>query len=861
MKRLACLVLVCASQLAAADTESISTSLDAPDGTASELRRLTLRDAVVLEQPGVTAAFSVDPTVAEVSARDGKVTVIARGIGTTTISLVTATTIIAVPLTVVAPAPWIAGAARAPSSRTWTLWQGQYESSTARLTNSLEMVDGSDRRTLRVHAVNVLRLDRDAAAAGDTDARTTFPAASVEWRRGDTEVVALDKLVEHSPLTLDGTTVRGGHLRVAGLELHAGVTSPLLYQNVFLSSGAETVLGASYDVKAGRSTLTPSVYAYPSTPTTGGTRGAMGSLLHRYRSPGDHLQLSTELGFGGKLGAAGELAYQDSINRAWISARHEPRGFAAIGAGRPLGSMIDAMYSATPSKRLTLGAALTAARYQTAMTEQDVVTSMIESRIQIARRLATSAGISSGQFAGLGMAGTVRSLTVPLGLHLDGSSGGVSALYRYQTNSARNRGGHGGRLSARVHRSGLQASVFADAQQESATVELVLRDEPQLAQLLEELGLTATTPEELARLVRENATLAQLGYADGARLELDPWRMQVGGDVSVTSRGASRQQLRLRALANRTRTVSSSVEETLTASLSYSRQLGTGVDATALLSWWSHDGEMSVQPDRWSIAAGLRVRLDRVPHLSRSRIRPISGIVVDEAGVAISGVVVQLDGRGTTRSDAGGRFTFDDLAGGDHHVEATLPDGAYFASASRVAAEPGDAVRFVLGRAAAHLTLNLKDDAGQPLAAVAFELRGPRGARNARTDSAGRLHLATAPGDYELVPIAESIPVGYDVSALAATRLHLEAREPQTRELIVRAERSISGVVRAPGATIRIVELDRAGTIDDVGRYVFRRVPAGTFTLEVADAKGRILLQRPIDIPMQPVVLRGIDFP
>ena len=78
-----------------------------------------------------------------------------------------------------------------------------------------------------------------------------------------------------------------------------------------------------------------------------------------------------------------------------------------------------------------------------------------------------------------------------------------------------------------------------------------------LAQYLDELGLTASSPDELARLLRENAILEQLGYGEGATLQLAPWRAQAGAELALTGRGKAKQQLRVRALVDRTQAVAS----------------------------------------------------------------------------------------------------------------------------------------------------------------------------------------------------------------------------------------------------------------------------------------------------------------
>lgn len=861
MRLVSFVAVLAAARLAHAEVpERIQGRADAPDGDATDITRLTLGDGIVVSHRGVTAAFSVDPDIVEVSARAGQVTLEARGVGSTTISLVTPTEIVSLQVTVVAPASSLATALEVRAPRRWTLWQGQYESSTARVTNSLEMVDGNDHRTLRAYAVNVVRLDEDSSQ--DDDARTSLPALALEWRTKRHEVVLFDKTIEQSPLTLDGTIVRGAHLRTGGLQLHAGITSPVLYQNVFLSKQGEVVLGASYEMRAGRSSLTPNVYAYPSAPQTGGTDGTMASLLYRYRSPRDRLQLAVEAGWGGVFGAAGELGYQGPRHRAWIKARYQPRGFAALGIGRPLGSMFDAMWAGQPTKRLSMTAATTAARYQHGDQAQDVATATTEARVSLTRRLATSAGVSVGRFANQADPEPIYSLTLPLGLHVDGAHGGVSGTYRYQRNTARDLGGHGGRLSARAHAGAFYASAFVDAQQEAASVELVLKEEPALAQLLSDMGLTASTPDELARVLRENAILSQLGYADGATLELDPWRVQAGADLAYLTRDKTNQQLRLRLLVNRTQTITDR-EETVSATLSYGRRIADGVDATGMMSWWSRAGEMTMAPDAWSVAAGLRVRLDSVPRLGSPSVRELSGVVVSEDDEPLAGVAVRLDRSRTATTDAQGRFRFASVTGGAHDVEADLPDDSYFISASRVSASAGDPVRFVLARAAARVTGTIVDDAGNPVGGIAVELRSATSTRRVTASATGQLRFAVPSGEYVLAPIAETVPAGYDATQLVSQTVHVQSSEPTQVVLVLPANRSIAGRVHSmfgeQPAEVRLVELGRIATIDAAGRYVFRGLPPGTHTIEaIVDG---VIRRRVVQLPAQPTSLRDVDFP
>jgi hypothetical protein len=873
MSRSLVAAILCAAGMAHADPPDVTVSAGGAPVTvgsgpvtagAGEALRLELRDTIAILQPGATAAFSVDPSVAEASARGGRVTITARSVGSTTISVVTPTSILSLPVVVVSP-PGRMAFDLGSASRRWTLLQGYYESSTARLTDSLEMVDGSDERTLRAYAVNVTRLDDNPGS--DLDPRSAMPFMSLEWRGPRHELVLLDKTVYHSPLTLNGTTVRGVHARAAGFELHGGVTSPVLYQDVFLSAHREVVLGASYEHKVGRSSFVPSVYGYPSEPLTGGSDGAMGSMLYRYHSWDQRLQLRGELGWGGEFGAAGELSYDGARQRAWISARHQPQGFAGLGVGRLVGSTVDAVWTGQPTDRLSLNASSTAARHEIAEYRQDTQTAMTEARYRLVRGLSASGGASVGRFHGDAAVGTVYSLSTPVGLHLDGQRLGGSAVYRYQRNSARNRGGHGGRLSLRGSLGAVHASTYVDAQQEAATLELILRDQPGLAQALNELGLTADNLEDLARLLRENAALNQLGYVEGASLDFHPWRAQAGGDVAWLAQDEARQQLRLHVLFDRTQMVTRQ-QDTTSAALSYSRRLTSAIDVMGMLSVWSRGGYMSESLDQWSIGLGARVRIDDVPHLPSRRREKIEGWVVNEGkaedAAPVAGIVIRLDGSRVAVTEASGRFSFDDVDEGDHRVEAELPEGAYFTGASTVTVAAGGTVQFGLVQARARLSGLVRDDRGAGLGGVVLHLRSGEDTRTATTDSGGRYRFAVAEGEYMLELARESVPAGYDAAATTTRPIRLERDAPARSDIVVPANRSIAGKVHAvaggaaPGV-VTIVELGQNATLDEEGRYVFRQVAPGTYTVEAT--AGDQTMRRTVEVPAGPASIRDVDFP
>ena len=115
-----------------------------------------------------------------------------------------------------------------------------------------------------------------------------------------------------------------------------------------------------------------------------------------------------------------------------------------------------------------------------------------------------------------------------------------------------------------------------------------------------------------------------------------------------------------------------------------------------------------------------------------------------------------------------------------------------------------------------------------------------------------------------LEPVRETLPAGYDVSGVAPQPIQLAEGAPAQMELVIPANRSIAGTVHdAPSAagtaTVRIVELDRSAPLDDAGRYVFRGLAPGHYTIEATIA-GKTMTHA-VDVPAAPTAVADIDFP
>jgi hypothetical protein len=834
-------------------------AIAAPDGSEARTVRLAPRQEVVLEETAATAAWAVDPEVVETALRQGRVTVVGRSAGTTVVSVMGSDGVRSYEVVVDAPRPKAAAGGSGESEGGSTAFQGGYDSSTTRATASLDVIDRSRGRVRRFHLTGVARRDRE----GSAEAPVSLPYLSFELSSPGRELVLFDRFVEHSPLTVNNVSVRGAHLRRGALLVHAGLASSLLYDDLILPGRAEGVAGVGYELSRGRFTLTPSAFVFPSE-TLGGERGAVGSLTLARGRESDPFRLRTEIGYGGRWGGAADLALDSGRNRLRVQVRHQPRGFASLGLGAARGTFAEGAWTGTAG-RMSLNATASVSRYGVPFGTQRSDATGGTARFALAKDLFLTGGASLGWFDTAG--GGVRALSIPAGFAYEGRRGGASLLYRYQENTGTNHGGSGGRLGLRAGGSRLRGSVFVDGQREAPTVDFTLREEPRLQRLLAEQGLTAQTPEDVARILSLYAPLEGQGYLQGVSVNVHPWRLQAGGDLALLLQKNGRQQLRFHFLVDRTRTVARRRETTL-ASASYARYVA-GAEVAAGYTWSSSDIDGWVNQGS-SFQVTLRKRFDGVPRLPGMGGGAITGLVFadeDAKGDAKgmpprAGTQVRLDGSRLAVTDERGRFRFGDVSPGPHTVEAILPsaEDTFFTTPSAAVVQAGAAVGFGLSRTPARLVGSVRDDAGRPMGAVALRLQGESRKAAATSDSAGRFVVATAEGEYVAAIDAESLPAGYDAASARPARVQLRRGEAVRLEMVVSAHRALSGRVLgngAEGAEVRLVELGRTVAAGPDGGYAFRNLKPGTYTV-AATASGRTA-ERAVLVPEGPALLRDVD--
>jgi hypothetical protein len=604
----------------------------------------------------------------------------------------------------------------------------------------------------------------------------------------------------------------------------------------------------------------PSLYVFPADSPYGGRRGALGSVLVAFGGRGGRLRAEAEVGYGGRAVGAAAISYQGTAVQGRLAARHQPEGTASLGLGRPHGTFLEGDGTARVTERLSAATSFSVDRNESATLAHRSDAASAELRFQPVHGVRLRAGVRFGSFAPGGSAPAARTLTLPIEAAWDGARGGAYAVYRLQRRSVSSEIRSGGRVGASLRHSGLQASVYLDWQPSAVSLDSVLGAQPGVARALAELGLSAQTPDELARLLRENAALVELGYFDPASLRFDAVRRQAGLDLTWSP--APRQRLSARLLLDRTRSADMSRTTSL-ATLAYSREMA-GIEVLASVSLYARGGSGSENQPSFRI--GLRRGFDRVPWHGRSA---LAGTVFrdDEATGrpgssprGVSGAEVRLaDGR-FTRTDERGRFRFDGVARGARRVELALPAGAYFTTPSAIEVSGRGEAAFGVAFTPARLYGVVSDDSGLGVAGVRLRLWA--GAVNvaATTDSRGAFSFAVAEGEYDLAIEPASLPPGYARPAGHRETVRLRRDAPARADVEIVAQHSVGGRVatsRPQETQVCLREERRCTTPAPDGRYVFRGVKAGDHTIVATYGAG--MAARTVLVPPQPGPVSGVD--
>jgi hypothetical protein len=818
---------------------------------------LRVAETVTIEIAGTTAAYAVDPAIADVTtASGGRVTITGRSAGSTQIIAITSSGTRAYLITIAAaaaqPLP-AALATNAPIGRA----DIRYAGGAHQVQSAFDGFTTDGERRSQFHLMNVHYLT-------DSFGRSENAIPSIYYRTssGRRTLTLLDDIIDLSPLTVRSTQVRGVHLIDGPLELHAGYAASTMYEDLFLPADKRWIASAGYGIDRGHFRIIPSAYAFLSEPRgTAARRGVVASMATEYRD-GEALFARGEMAVSRGVAASSEVRYQTDRDQLRGRVFYKPNDFPTLGLSDLPGVHGELDWSRRATRRLSIDSYGTFDRTKIAAFDQTVGVANVAVRYAVTPHVSLLTGADSSVVRS-GTNASIRTIGIPAGVSYDAQRFGAAASYRLLDNSQTSRYGDVLRLSGRAGSGGFTINAWVERQRRAPSLDLIFHDTPGLELALVRLGITVRTPEDLSRVLRDNAALINLGYIDGVTVNLTPRRVQSGIDAAFNS-ADTRNQLRLHAIVDRSEGVTST-QESMLATLSYTRRLMTSTDVYASYSRW-RTSFASRSVDGSAVEAGVRHRFDGLPQFLQ-RAGTIDGIVFldpQQRGVAdatttpLEGIVVMLDDARSTRSEKNGAYAFRGVPPGRHHVAAKVGASkpAYFTTPSTAELNASGHADFGLVWSPARIIGRVVSDASAGISGAAINARTTKGAdMSATTDTEGGFVLAGPAGEYTIDLAAESLPAGYAIKGNNSRVVNATADQPVNVAFEVEALRSIAGTVDGGPAEVRIDPLGLTVTSDAAGNFVFRSLPPGTFTISAR--RGGRVASKIVTVPAEPAVLNA----
>lgn len=843
----------------------------ASSDAASQSLTLEYQQVVTRPMPGASAAFSLDPARVGASAQNGQVTLVGRGPGATNVIVVigdrteSLQVTVSDPPTVVPPGMFNNGAGGAETGH----YEVRYGSDPALLYGTLRLVRREGDRSTEL-TVGGAAPFADAAASP-----FSIPLASYTMRTADREITLMDRVVSVSPLTVSGSNVRGLHLQQGPWRAHAGYSFFGNFEHLLLPTTRESVAGIGYRYRlTPGSSVTPNVY-YFDVAEQGRRSGPIASLLYEAR-PAAGAALSAELGIGRAVGTALAFEAEGPNSRAWARLRFTSSALPSFSTNFQSGRQVEGGWT-MHGESLNVNAGASSRSYTRGASGHSSTVGNLDVQRRLASAWAIHGGAGYSLFENAAQPGlTVHSLTLPVGMTYSRRHAGFGLDYQFSRETTRNLAGHLVRATVNASGGGFRASLHGERQTHVPTATQILTEVAWLQPMLDRLGLTAGTPQQLAELMRTNAELSAYGYANSLTIDLTPVRTRGGASAGWTGSGLFAPQVFASTMINRDETIDRTANSAIH-SLSYSQRLG---GATEIFLTWSAlcDGlrSASCQPATF---LSLRRSLRGAGVLARRR-GTIQGAVFRDDQVsgtyspdlpAVAGVEVILDGVQRTRTDAAGWFKFDDVVYGRHRVEARFQSEqpTFFTTPSPAYVDMGEFVHFGIGLARSSVRGIVRTDAGSGLPGVVVRVSGRDREVSVPTGTDGTfIAEGLASGTYEVAIDPGSVPAGYPVDALTPEHVAVADTTPARVTFVLRPYRTVSGRARLfnrmngryeplAGTVVELRPLGRRSVTDANGLYTFRDLPAGEYTLvALHDGEERTVA---LSVPDGPAMMRDKD--
>jgi len=850
----------------------------------AQIYKVDPQKTVTFDVAGATAAYSLDAYLAEATADNGLVSIAGKQPGTTHVVVITPAGVQTFEVLVTTPPPHYPPGFVMPESASQLAQNGYYEtrfySSPAEIQNQFDFskIDGDDWTHAHLVETNLVGPLEPGLS------RIELSSASYQIVTPSRDITLFDRYVDESPLTLNGEIVRGFHMQEDNWFVHAGYTSVDTFEGLFLPTQPELVMGGGYRYRLTvSSSLTASFYhiQVPSSDLIGHS-GSIGTLSYKY-SPRESFRFIADAGISHGIGGAGRLHYKTERDTVVALVRYMPLQFASLGANNFRGFHTDLSWTRRVTPKFDVGLTFYNNNLVLPNLKETTISSAANLHYQLTRHWTLTGGALASSFQTTAPPSpAIRSFTLPVGLAFQSNHFGATGQYQFGATPGLENAARQYRGSMRSGWGAFSLTSYAERDANAPTLSFIFGQVAGLQQALTQLGITATSVQQVDELLSSNSFLIAAGYIKGATINLVPVRTQIGATANWSSRGTHRKQLSYSFLFNDNQTLQGS-EQDIGHTLSYTQSITRSDDLSLACSLLGLENPGSPHVYTTICFTAWRHQFHHVPNfIIPERHGTIEGNVfrddlskgVLEPGMPpIAEVEVVLDDRRRALSRADGSYRFPHVRRGKHRIVAVYHFNApfFFTTASDLQVAEDATVNFGIGYSLSGLMGQVLNDAGEGVAGVAVTVRSGASKWSAATEADGGFFVSSlAAGDYDVQLDEDSLPVGYSTEALVATqRVTVGASSPGKSAFTVRAIRSISGrVLSYDSKAERYVPVIRAQVIlserglkamtDLMGQYLFRDLAAGSYTVSV-QSETRTSTHT-VRLGAQPVDSTNVDF-
>ncbi len=844
---------------------------------------------ITFQVDGATAAYSLDAFFAEASAENGLVSIQGKVAGVTHVVVVTPSGVQSFEILVsmlppVYPPGFVAPFNPAEPAQSG-FYEGRFYSSPAEIQNQFDFRknNGDDWTHMNVVGTNLLGADQGLP-------RFALSSATYEVFTPDRDIALFDKYVTESPLTINGSIIRGLHARLGNWFVHAGYTSVATFDGLFLPIQPELVVGGGYHRPlTPNSSFTASFYQIQvRAADQGGRSGSIGDLRYQYK-PRENFWFNADLGISHGIAGSGRLHYITARDNIEATVRYLPLEFASLGANNLRGLHADFSWTRHVTKRFESSLVFYDSQLVLPGIRETTISGSANLRYQLTRHWALTGGALGSSFRNeLPPGPAIRNFTLPAGLAFQSRHFGASGQYQFSVTPGEDSGAKQFRASLHSGWGAFNFSAYAERDANAPTLSFIFGQVTGLERVLDQQGIQAATVQQVDQLLSSDAYLIAAGYVKGASINVVPLRTLAGGSVDWSTRGAHKTDLRYSFQYNDNQALQGSTQDVVH-TLAFTQRLDRSDDLSASCSVLGLKNPGSLEQYSPVCLIAFRRQFHHVPDfIIPERRGTITGNVFRddqsqgqwEPGMPpMPDVEVTLDDVRRTRTGPDGSYSFPGVHRGKHKIEAiyTSAQPYFFTTPSNLKVDEDATTNFGIGYLLAGLAGQILNDAGQGVAGITVAIESsPKNQTNekkwtASTQADGSFFVPSlAAGDYLVQPDGDSLPAGYSVEGFgAAQTVTVGAASPGKAAFTVRAFRSIAGLVLAydpkesryvpvNGAQVILQEPGLTSRTDALGRYLFRDLAAGSYTISVqnqAQAPART-----VRLSAQPADLTNLDF-